>query len=54
MHLLFVFGYIAWCAELPQPGIKPSAPAVEVQSLNHRTAREVLTFHFESTLAVVL
>ena len=25
----------------PQPGIKPVAPAVEAQSLNHWTAREV-------------
>ena len=26
----------------PQPGIKPKPPAVEVQSLNHWTTREVL------------
>ena len=28
---------------VPQPGIKPAPPALEVQSLNHWTAREVLT-----------
>ena len=26
----------------PQPGIEPMPPAVEVQSLNHWTTREVL------------
>ena len=33
---------------VPQPGIKPMPPAVEVQSLNHWTSREVplLWFHF--------
>ena len=25
----------------PQPGIKPASPALEVQSLNHWTTREV-------------
>ena len=29
-------------AELPLPGIRPVPPAVEVQSLNHWTTREVL------------
>ena len=28
--------------ELPRPGIEPVSPAVGVQSLNHRTTREVL------------
>ena len=27
--------------ELPQPGIEPTPTLVEVQSLNHRTTREV-------------
>ena len=25
---------------VPKPGIKPTAPALEAQSLNHRTTRE--------------
>ena len=37
----FLFGRTARHAELPQPGIEPVSPAVEAQSLNHRTTREV-------------
>ena len=29
---------------VPQPGIKPMPPALEAQSLNHWTTREVLLF----------
>ena len=31
---------------VPQPGTEPVPPAVEVQSLNHRAAREVPTWYF--------
>ena len=31
---------------VPQPGIKPTPPALEAQSLNHWTAREVLEILF--------
>ena len=43
----FFFGLLVWphCAAcgilVPQPGIEPVPPAVEAQSLNHWTAREV-------------
>ena len=30
----------------PQPGIEPAPPALEVQSLNHWTTREVKTISF--------
>ena len=33
---------------VPWPGIEPMPPAVEAQSLNHWTAREVPDLHFES------
>ena len=38
------FGHTAQtCGILvPRPGIEPASPALEAQSLNHRTAREVL------------
>ena len=38
---LFVFGCIACEILVPKLGIKPMPPAVEVQSLNHWTSREV-------------
>ena len=31
---------------VPQPGIKPMPPAVEVRSLNHWTAEEVPTANY--------
>ena len=37
---------------VPQPGIEPKPPAVEAQSLNHWTSREVLHF-FSAILAIV-
>ena len=40
----FFWPYHACGILVPQPGIKPTPPAVETQSLNHRTAREVLGF----------
>ena len=43
---LFLFFFLAANAAcrilVPQPGIKPVPPTMEVQSLNHWTAREVL------------
>ena len=39
--LFFFFGHIMWYVELSQPRIKPVPPAVEVESLNHWTTREV-------------
>ena len=38
----FFFSYKACWILAPLPGIKPMPPAVEVWSLNHWTAREVL------------
>ena len=32
--------------ELPQPGIEPTPPAVEIQNLNHWTTREFFFFFF--------
>ena len=40
--LCVFFCHTAYKILVPQPGIKPALPAVEVQSLNHWTAREVL------------
>ena len=39
-YLFIYFGHVA-CSLVPQPGIETLPPTVEVQSLNHRTAREV-------------
>ena len=43
---LFFFFFLPQAVALrilaPQPGIEPMPPAVEVQSLNHWTTREVL------------
>lgn len=33
--------HMAWGIFVPQPGVKPTPPEVEVWSLKHRTAREV-------------
>ena len=37
----FFFGHMACRILVPRPGIKPLPPALEAQSLNHWTAREV-------------
>ena len=45
LHFIFFFWvalYTAWGILVSWPGIKPTPPAVEAQSLNHLTAREVL------------
>ena len=39
---LFLLHPVALMILAPQPGIEPMPPAVEVQSLNHWTTREVL------------
>ena len=39
--LFWFFGHEACGILVPQPGIKPAPPALEVQSPNHWTAREV-------------
>ena len=40
--LFFIFAALHGMWDLvPSPGIEPMSPAVEVQSLNHWTAREV-------------
>ena len=41
LMFFFFFGCTSKHEELPQPGIEPVPPAVEVQSLNHWTTREV-------------
>ena len=46
-YCYFFFGHTAACGILaPGPGIKPRPPALEVQSLNPWTAREVPTTTF--------
>ena len=46
-YKLFLFDYIFWpcyvaCGILvPQPGLEPGAPPMEVQSLKHWTTREI-------------
>ena len=43
----FFWPCCAACGNLvPQPGIKPISPAVEAQSLNQQTARQVPGKHF--------
>ena len=43
--ILFIYLFWLHCAacglSVPRPGIEPTPPAVEGQSLNHWTAREV-------------
>ena len=45
-----------WDPSSPWPGMQPESPAVEVQSLNHRTAREVpqMLFLYLKNLTVIL
>ena len=46
---VFMFWFFGWeaCGILaPWPGIKPAPPALEVQSLNHQTTREVPKIHW--------
>ena len=43
---LFVFGHMACRTLVPQPGIEPTSPAVEAQSPNHWTTRDVSTYVF--------
>ena len=43
---LFRPHHVACRIFVPRPGIKPITPAVEAQSLNHWTAREVLQYDF--------
>ena len=40
--VVVVFDHTTQHVELPRPGIEPVSPAVEGQSLNHWTTREVL------------
>ena len=52
---LFVFkSFLASCGILvPQPGIEPSPPALEVQSLNHQTTREDPEIYFLNAFATL-
>ena len=43
---LFGFGHMAWRTLVSPPGIEPTSPAVEAQSPNHWTTREVSTYIF--------
>ena len=46
-ELLFLLNFLAVPTqhmELPQSGIEPTPPAVEIQNLNHWTTREVFFF----------
>ena len=38
---VFLAGHAACGILFPQPGVEPNPPAVEAQSLNHWTTREV-------------
>ena len=41
-YFIFIFGHTAaWGTLVAQPGIKPTLPALEAQSLNHWTTREI-------------
>ena len=40
LFFFFFFGHMACRVLIPQPGIEPVSPVVEVWSLNHWTARE--------------
>ena len=42
---IFCFCYSACRILVPLPGIKPASPALEVQSLNHWTTREIPDLH---------
>ena len=56
--LYFFFFFFVWLHGeayrilVPRPGIKPTAPAVEAQSLNHWTTKEVIYYTFLSTYYV--
>ena len=55
--IFFIFYFFFYFTEqyagssflVPQPGMKPMTPVVEVQSLNHRTTREVPDLSTQST-----
>ena len=51
MFIIIYFIFWLCCAAcgilVPQPGIEPTPPAVEVRSLNHWTAGEIPCPHFE-------
>ena len=42
LFCVYFFGHTSWHVNLPQPGIKPTPPAVERWSLNPWTTREAL------------
>ena len=44
--ILFYFGFTAGHVEFPWLGIEPVLPAMEAQSLNHWTTKEVLASPF--------
>ena len=46
LFIYFIMGlhHVACGILVPQPGIKPAPPALEVGSLNHWTTREVLVY----------
>ena len=46
LFFFFFFGCTMWHVELPWPGIEPTPPAVEAQSLNHWTTWEALMGSF--------
>ena len=46
LHFFFWPCPVSCRISVPWPGIEPMPPAVEAQSLNHWTAREVLLMHF--------
>ena len=46
LFIYLIFGLVA-CGDLvPQPGIEPMAPALDAQSLNQWSTREVPSFFF--------
>ena len=43
IYIFFFFGRAAYGILIPRPGMEPVPPAIEAQSLNHWTTREVPT-----------
>ena len=48
LFYILYFGLAACGILVPGPGIKPAPPAVEMQSLNHWTTREVPSMDVQS------
>ena len=54
LTLVFIFGHVARRILVPQPGIEPTSPAVEVWILNHWPTKEVPGMGWDSHSFLVL